>query len=169
MRTPFGPLYGLSCEDLLALKELIQENLSKGFIRASCSSAGAPILFIQKKDGTLRLCVDYRGLNDGTIKNRYLLPLIQKTLNRLSKARGYTALDIQHAYNLVYMAEDKEWKTAFRTCYGLFESLVMPFGHTNAPAIFQHFINDVLRPFLYDFVTAHLDDILIYSVSMGEL
>jgi hypothetical protein len=89
-------------------------------------------------------------------------------LNRPSKARYYTALDIRHAYNLVRMAEGEEWKTAFRTRYGLFESLVMPFGLTNAPATFQHFIKEVLRPFLDDFVTAYLDDILIYSDTPGE-
>jgi hypothetical protein len=111
--------------------------------------------------------VDYRGLNDDTIKNRYPLPLIRETLNRLSKARYYTALDIRHAYNLVCMAEGEEWKTVFRTRYGPVKSLVMPFELTNAPATFQHLINEVLRHFLDDFVTAYLDNILIYSDSMG--
>ena len=93
----------------------MDENLSKGFIRASLSLVGAPILFIKKSDGSLRLCVDYRGLNSGTIKNRYPLPLIRKTLMRLSKARYYTALDVCGAYNLLRVAEGDEWKTAFRT------------------------------------------------------
>jgi hypothetical protein len=87
--------------------------------------------------------VDYRGLNEGTIKNRYPLRLLHETLLRLQKAQYFTKLDIRGAYNLVRMAEGEEWKTAFRTRYGLFESLVMPFGLTNAPASFRHFINDV--------------------------
>jgi hypothetical protein len=106
------------------------------FIRASSSPSGAPILFVKKGDGSLRLCVDYRGLNEGTIKNRYPLPLLQETLMRLSKARYFTKLDVRNAYNLLRIAEGEEWKTAFRTRYGLYESLVMPFGLTNAPASF---------------------------------
>ena len=146
----------------------MDENLSKGFIRAYSSPAGAPILFVKKSDGSLRLCVDYRGLNAGTIKNRYPLPLIRETLMRLSKARYYTALDVRGAYNLLRVAEGDEWKTAFRMWYRLYESLVMPFGLTNAPADFQHFINDVLHPFLDAFCTAYLDDILKYSETLEE-
>jgi len=156
---PFGPLYSLSKPELQALRQWIDENLSKGFIRASSSPAGAPVLFVKKKDGSLRLCVDYRGLNEGTIKNRYPLPLIRETLMQLSKARYYTTLDVRGAYNLLRIAEGEEWKTAFRTRYGLFESVVMPFGLTNAPVDFQRFINDVLHPFLDNFCTAYLDDI----------
>ena len=114
----------------------MDENLSKGFIRGSSSLAGAPILFVKQSDGSLRLCVDYRGLNTGTIKNRYLLPLIREILMRLSKARYYTALHVRGAYNLLRVVEGDEWKTAFRTRYGLYESLVIPFGLTNAPADF---------------------------------
>jgi hypothetical protein len=135
---PFGPLYPLSKTELETLKEWLEDNLSKGFIRASSSPAASPILFVKKTDGTLRLCVDYRGLNEGTIKNRYPLPLLQETLMRLSKAKYFTCLDIRGAYNLVRVAEGEEWKTAFRTRYGLYESLVMPFGLTNAlPPIFR--------------------------------
>jgi hypothetical protein len=165
---PFGPIYPLSRTELEALRKWLDENLSKGFIRASSSPAGAPILFVKKGDGSLRLCVDYRGLNEGNIKNCYPLPLLHETLLRLQKARYFTKLDIRGAYNLVRMAEGEEWKTTFRTRYGLFESLVMPFGLTNAPASFQHIINDVLRPYLDVFVTAYLDDILIYSDNLED-
>jgi hypothetical protein len=158
----------LSRTELEALRKWLEENLSKGFIHASSSPAGAPILFIKKGDGSLHLCVDYQGLNEGMIKNRYPLPLLHETLLRLQKAKYFTKLNIRGAYNLVRMAEGEEWKTAFRTRYGLFESLVMPFGLTNAPASFQHFINDVLRPYLDIFVTAYLDDILIYSDNLEE-
>ena len=122
----------------------MDENLAKGFIRPSSSPAGSPILFVKKKDGSLRLCVDYRDLNEKTIKNRYPLPLIQETLMQLSKAKYFTKLDIRGAYNLIRMAEGDKWKTAFRTRYGLFVSLVMPFGLTNAPATFQAYINETL-------------------------
>jgi hypothetical protein len=146
----------------------LDENISKGFICASSSPAGAPILFVKNGDGSLCLCVDYGGLNEGTIKNRYPLPLLYETLLCLQKAKYFTKLDIHGAYNLVRMAEGEEWKTAFRTWYGLFESLVMPFGLTNIPASFQHFINDVLQHYLDLFVTAYLDDIHIYSDNLDN-
>ena len=135
---PFGPIYNLSQTELTALREYIDENLAKGFIRHSKSPAGAPILFVKKKDGSLRMCVDYRGLNKITKKNRYPLPLISGLLDQLGQAKIYTKIDLRGAYNLVRIKEGDEWKTAFRTRYGHFEYNVMPFGLTNAPAIFQH-------------------------------
>jgi hypothetical protein len=112
--------------------------------------------------------VDYRKLNEITIKNRYPIPLIQETLNRLSKAKFYTKLDIIAAFNRLRIAEGDEWLTAFRTRYGLFEYLVMPFGLANAPSTFQHYVNDTLRPFLDVFCTAYMDDTLIYSNTLEE-
>ena len=103
---PFGPLYNHFKQELEAAWDWLQKNLSKGFIRASSSSAGAPILFAKKKDGSLRLCIDYRGLNQETIKNRYSLPLIRETLNQLSKTRYFTKLDVRDAYNLLRVADE---------------------------------------------------------------
>jgi len=123
----FGALYSPSKPELQALRQWIDENLSKGFIRAPSSPAGAPILFVKKNNGSLRPCVDYRGLNESTVKNRYPLPFIRETLMQLSKACYYTTLDVRGAYNLFQVAEGEEWKTAFRTRYGLYESLVMLF------------------------------------------
>ena len=160
---PFGPVYSLSELELATLRSWIKENLDKGFIRRSTSSAGSPILFVKKKDGSLRLCVDYRGLNAITSKNRYPLPLIPETLDRLRTAKLFTALDLRGAYNLLRVAPGDEWKTAFRTRYGLFECMVVPFGLTNAPASFQHLMNDILRDVLDVTVTCYLDDILIFS------
>ena len=160
---PWGPLYNLSATELKALRENIAENLKKGFIRPSSSPAGAPILFIKKKDGSLRLCVDYRGLNRLTVKNRYPLPLLTEALDRLVGAKIYTKLDIRSAYNLIRIREGDEWKTAFRTRYGHFEYQVMPFGLANAPATFQSYINRALREYLDVFCIAYLDDILIFS------
>jgi hypothetical protein len=164
----FRPIYSLSQTELEALKKWLEENLSKGFIRASSSPASAPILFVKKGNGSLWLCIDYWGLNEGTIKNRYPLPLLHETLLWQQKAKYYMKLDIQGAYNLVRMAEGEEWKTAFRMRYGLFESLVMPFSLTNAPASFQYFINDVLWPYLDIFVAAYLNNILIYSDNLQD-
>ena len=133
---PYGPLYTLSSRELQLLREYIEEALRRGWIRHSTSPAGAPILFVPKKDGTLRLCVDYRGLNNVTIKDRCPLPLIGETLDRLSGARYYTTLDLKDAYHRIRIKAGDEWKTAFRTRYGHFEYLVMPFSLTNALASF---------------------------------
>ncbi len=160
---PFGPIYSISDKELKALREYLDENLAKGFIVPSESPAAAPILFVKKKDGSLRLCVDYRGLNAMTIKNRYPLPLISDLLDRLRHAKVFTKIDLRGAYNLLRIAKGEEWKTAFRTRYGLFEYRVMPFGLTNAPASFQHLMNFNFRDMLDNFVICYLDDLLIYS------
>lgn len=160
---PAGPLYNMSEDELLVLRKFLDENLAKGFIRASKSPAASPVLFAKKPGGGLRFCVDYRALNAITIRNRYPLPLVQETLARLSKAKVYTKLDIVAAFNRIRIAEGQEYLTAFNTRYGLYESLVMPFGLSNAPATFQARINEVLHPYLDVFCTAYIDDILIYS------
>jgi len=164
----YGPLYPLNELEREELKKYLKENLQKGFIRKSTSSAGAPILFVKKKDGSLRLCVDYRKLNDMTIRNSYPLPLISELLDRVKGAKIFTKLDLKSAYNLVRIKEGDEYKTAFRTRYGHYEYLVMPFGLKNAPATFQHFINDVLSDYLDEFVISYIDDILIYSNNIEE-
>ena len=146
----------------------IETNLENGFIQRSSSPAAAPILFIKKKDSSLRLCVDYRVLNSITVKNRYPLLLISEILDRVRGATIFTCLDLRGAYNLIRIKEGDEYKTAFRTCYGQFEYRVMPFGLTNAPATFQAYIDECLRSYLDDFVVCYLDDILIYSRTVEE-
>ena len=165
---PWGPIYNLSPVELETLREYIDENLGNGFIRHFRSPAGAPIFFVKKKNGSLRLVVDYRGLNKVTIRNRYALPLISNLLERLSGAKYFTKLDLRGAYNLVRIRPGDEWKTAFRTHYGHFEYTVMPFGLTNALAIFQHMANDIFQDFLDIFTIVYLDDILIYSKTQEE-
>ena len=162
---PYGPLYNLSPRELRILREYLKEALNKGWIRYSNSPAGAPILFVPKKDGSLRLCVDYRALNSVTIKDRCPLPLIGETLDRLCGARYYTRLDLKDAYHRLRIREGDEWKTAFRTRYGHFEYLVMPFGLANAPATFQAYINRALAGYLDTICVVYLDDILIYTSS----
>jgi hypothetical protein len=160
---PIGHIYSLSQPELQALREFIDENLKSGFIYPSKSTHGAPILFVKKKDGSLRLCVDYRGLNRLTHKDRYPLPLITDLLDAPAKARIYTKLDLRHAYHLLRISEGDKPKTAFRTRYRFFEWRVMPFGLTNAPAAFQQFVNSIFANLLDVCVVVYLDDILIYS------
>jgi len=148
--------------------EFLDENLRIGFIRPSKAGHGAPILFIKKKDGSLRLCVNFHGLNRITKKDRYPLPLISNLLDAPSKARIYTKIDLQHAYHLVRIAEGDEAKTTFRTRYGSFEWLVIPEGLTNAPSTFQRFMNGVFSDLIDVSVIIYLDDILIYSNNLAE-
>ena len=163
-----GAVYSLSQSELSALREFIDEHVRIGFIRPSNSFHGAPVLFIRKKDGSLHLCVDFRGLNKISKKDRYPLPFISNLLSTAGKARLYTTIDLRHAYHVVRRAEGDEWKTAFRTRYGSFEWLVMPFGLSNAPAAFQRFMNDIFSDLLDVNVTIYLDDILIYSNDPAE-
>ncbi|KNG46626.1 hypothetical protein TW65_06673 [Stemphylium lycopersici] len=160
---PWGPLYGMSREELLVLRKTLTELLGKDFIRASSSPAAAPVLMIKKPGGGIRFCVDYRGLNNITRKDRYPLPLFTETLRNVAKATWFTKLDVIAAFHKIRVAQGEEWKTAFRTRYGLFEWRVAPFGLTGAPAAFQRYVNGVLQDYLDDFVSAYVDDILIYS------
>jgi hypothetical protein len=140
--------------------------LAKGWIRPSKSSVGALLLCAPKKDGGIRVCVDYRGLNAIFLKNRYPLPLIDEIITRLSGAKFFTQLDLRDAYHRIRIAKGHEWKTAFRTKYGLFEYLVVPFRLTNAPATFQAYVNWVFRDLLDITVVVYLDDIIMFSQDM---
>ena len=160
----FGPLYNLSSSELDELRLYLDGALTKGWIRRSTSPAGAPILFVPKKGGGgLRLCVDYRGLNQVTVKNRCPLPLISETLDRLQGCKFFTKLDLKDAYHRIRIKAGDEWKTAFRTRYGHFEYLVMPFSLSNAPATFQAYINEALEGLFNTICVVYLDDILIYG------
>jgi hypothetical protein len=165
---PLGTLYSLSVTELEALRTFLDENLTNGFIRSATSAHAAPVLFVRKKDGSLRLCVDFRGLNKITKKDRYPLPLISDLLDSPGRAKVYTKIDLRHAYHLVRIAPGDEWKTSFRTRYGSYEWLVMPFGLTNAPAAFQRFVNTIFADLLDVCVVVYLDDILIYSEDMAS-
>jgi len=135
-QSPVGPIYSLSASEQEALKEFIEENLNTGFIQPTLSLHSTLVLFVVKKDGSLRLCVDFRGLNRISKKDRYPLLLISNLLDSPHKAWVYSKIDLRHAYHLVHISNSDEWKTAFKTCYGLFEWSVMPFGLTNALAAF---------------------------------
>ena len=165
---PYGPLYNLSQTELQVLREYLEDATEKGWIRRSTSPAGAPVLFVPKKDGGLRLCVDYRGLNNVTIKNRHPLPLISETLDRLGGANIFTKLDLKDAYHRIRIKQGDEWKTAFRTRYGHFEYMVMPFGLANAPATFQAYISQALVRLVDTICVIYLDDILIYTTDRAR-
>jgi transposase InsO family protein len=160
---PHGRLYPLSQKEMEELRRYLDKMLANGFIRASKSPAAAPILFVPKKDGRLRPCVDYRHLNAITVKDKYPIPLISEHLDCLATAEIFTKLDLKGAYNLLRIAAGHEWKTAFRTRYGSFEYLVMPFGLCNAPSTFQRLMNHILGDLLDLSVVVYLDDILIFS------
>lgn len=159
---PSSRLYNLSLPEKQAMQDYISASLASGIIRPSKSPVAAGFFFVGKKDGTLRPCIDYRPLNNITIKNKYPLPLLSSSFEPLASASIFTKLDLRNAYYLVRMREGDEWKTAFNTHLGQFEYLVMPFGLANAPAVFQALVNDVLRDMLNIFVVVYLDDILIF-------
>ncbi len=168
MSPPKGRLYSLSVPEREAMEKYISDSLTAGFIRPSSSPAGAGFFFVAKKDGSLRPCIDYRGLNNITVKNTYPLPLMSSAFERLQGASIFTKLDLRNAYHLVRIREGDEWKTAFNTPRGHFEYLVMPFGLSNSPAVFQALVNDVLRDMVDQFIYVYLDDILIFSSSLQE-
>ena len=165
---PYHKNRPLSPAELRCVKKWIDEMLDKGFIRESTSPAAAPLLLAAKPGGGVRICHDYRGLNNVTVKNRYPLPLIRETLDSLCGARFYTKLDVIAAFNRIRIAEGHEWLTAFITRFGLYEMLVTPFGLCNAPATFQNYINHVLHDILDEYCTAYLDDVLVFSKTRTE-
>jgi hypothetical protein len=160
--------YRISHEELKELKVQLEELLMKGYIKPSKSPYGAPVLFVHKKDGTLRMCVDYRALNKATVKNRYPLPRINDLFDRLSGVKVFSRIDLCSGYYQIRIVEGDEEKIACYTRYGSYEFLVMPFGLTNAPATFCTLMNDIFREWLDDFVVVYIDDILIYNSSLEE-
>ena len=165
---PYGPIYPLNEKKHSLLREYINKILAAGKIRISKSSAGSPILFVPEADGTLCRCVEYRGQNIITVQDRTPLPQMTELREHVAQARIFIKLDLRHGYNLIRKAEGDEWKTAFKTKYGLFEYFVMPFGLYNAPDSFQPMINEVLRGLLDEGVIVYIDDILIYSETEEE-
>ena len=160
---PSRPTYRMSFQELEELERQLREYVGNGWIRPSQSPYGAPILFVKKKDGTTRMCTDYRALNKITKKNVYPLPRIDELLDRLEGAKFFTKIDLRQGYHQIRIAEADVEKTAFRTRYGHYEYLVLPFGLTNAPATFMGLMNEVFRPLLDKSVVIYLDDILIFS------
>ncbi|KAL0533851.1 hypothetical protein IC582_028122 [Cucumis melo] len=160
--------YRMAPAELKELKVQLQELLDKGFIRPSVSPWGAPVLFVKKKDGSMRLCIDYRELNKVTVKNRYPLPRTDDLFDQLQGATVFSKIDLRSGYHQLRIKDEDVPKTAFRSRYGHYEFIVMSFGLTNAPAVFMDLMNRVFREFLDTFVIVFIDDILIYSKTEAE-
>ncbi|KAA3480029.1 DNA/RNA polymerases superfamily protein [Gossypium australe] len=160
--------YRMAPKELVELKAHIQELLDKGFIRPSVSPWGAPVLFVKKKDGSMRMCIDYRQLNKLNIKNKYPLPRIDDLFDQLKGASVFSKIDLRSRYHQLKVKEADIHKTAFRTRYGHYKFMVMPFGLTNAPVAFMDMMNRVFQPYLDLFVMVFIDDILVYSRSEEE-
>nr|GEZ80535.1 putative reverse transcriptase domain-containing protein [Tanacetum cinerariifolium] len=150
------------------LKDVPIELSDKGFIRPSSSPWGASVLFVKKKDGSFRICIDYQELNKLTVKNRYLIPRIDDLFDQLQRSSIYSKIDLRSGYHQLRVREQDIPKTAFRTRYGHYEFQVMPFGLTNAPVVFMDLMNRVFKPYLDKFVIVFIDDILIYSKDEKE-
>ena len=160
--------YRMAPLELKELKLQLQELLEKGFIRPSVSPWGAPVLFVKKKDGTLRLCIDYRQLNKLTVKNKYPLPRIDDLFDQLKGASIFSKIDLRYGYQQLRIKDVDVHKTAFRTRYEHYEFLVMPFGLTNAPTTFMDLMNRVFQPYVDQFIVVFIDDILVYSKDRGS-
>jgi hypothetical protein len=165
---PWRPIYRMSPLELDAMRAELDRLIKAGSIEPSTSPYGAPVIFVKKKDGKLRMCIDYRALNKITKKNRFPIPLIDDLIDRLQGASIFTKIDLRWGYNQVRIHQDDIEKTAFRTRYGHYQYKVMPFGLTNAPATFQALVQDILRPLLDICVIVYIDDILIYSQNEKE-
>ncbi|KAK3540703.1 hypothetical protein QTP70_034656 [Hemibagrus guttatus] len=166
---PRGHLYSLSAPEREVMQKYLNEAPAAGLIRPSSSPAGAGFFFADKKDGGLRPCIDYRGLNQITVKDRYPLLLIYSAFEVLQDAVIFTKLDLRNAYHLIRIREGDEWKAAFNTASGHYEYLVMPFSLNNTPSVFQNLVSDLLGDMLNQFTFfVYLDDILIFSKSETE-
>ncbi|CAI7896747.1 unnamed protein product [Closterium sp. NIES-54] len=165
---PVRPTYRMSTVELLELRRQINDLLEKGLIRPSTSPYAALVLFTRKKEGGLRLCIDYRAINAITIKNKYPLPRVEELFDMLEEVTVFSKFDLRSVYHQIRLTEDDINKTAFRTRYDHFEFRVLPFVLINAPAMFMGLMNDIFRPFLNRFVIVFLDGILIYCKSLEE-
>jgi hypothetical protein len=160
--------YRMDVKDLAELKKQIEELISKGFICPSSSPWGAPTLFVDKKDGSRRICVDYRSLNEITMKNKYPLPRIEDLFDQMRGAKVFSKIDLRSGYHQLKILMEDIPKIAFTSRYGMYEFTVMSFGLTNAPAYFMYLVNKIFVEYLDKFVVVFVDDILVFSRNEEE-